>query len=276
MADIPDLIQQLTDPATRQQGYDALIAIGADAVEPLIAAFDSTTEFGQHQIALVLKAIGDTRAVPVLIDWARNKPPKGRQSAIIALGSFGADARVPDVLLDIARTDPEPGMRLSAVYAVGTAVSRAAEKEVWIEMLSDPVERVVINAVANFPGKFKGDPTIVEPLIAALNKQGQSETAVGWLILALGQIGDVRAFDSIAAHLNSPEGSRRAHAASALGKLGDLRAIELLTPLKNDRAFAWEEEHGGPKYNVGQVVGKAIADLKKAQSGDKKPFWKFW
>ena len=59
MADIQQLIQQLVEPTTRQQGYDGLVALGASAVDPLIAHFESTTEFGQHQIALVLSDRAD-------------------------------------------------------------------------------------------------------------------------------------------------------------------------------------------------------------------------
>jgi HEAT repeat protein len=276
MADIKPLIQQLVEPTTRQKGYDALVSVGAAAVEPLIAAFESTTEFGQHQIAIVLSVIGDSRAVPALINWARNSPAKARQSAVIALGAFGTDSRVPDVLRDVARHDAEPSVRLVAVSSIRRAVSKEAAKELYFEMLNDPVEQVVINSVANLPGFFPGDASIVEPMMAALNKSSQSGVVAGMLITALGKTRDARAFDSIAVHLKSSDSTRRATAAAALGALGDARAIDLLAALKNDTGFAWEEDHGGPKYNVGIVAKQAIADIEKTQSVEKKPFWKFW
>lgn len=276
MADIQQLIQQLVEPATRQQGYDALVTLGAEAVDPLIAAFKSTTDFGRHQIAIVLSVIGDARAVPALINWARTSPTKARQSAVIALGAFGADSRVPDVLRDVARHDPEPSVRLVAVSSMRRAVGKDAEKEVWLEMLADPVEQIVMNAASNLPGLFPGDPDIVEPLIAALDKNAQSKITAARLITALSKTRDARAFDSIAAQLKSPDAYRRATAASALGTLGDTRALELLATLKSDDGFAWEEDHGGPKYTVGMVAKRAIADIEKAQGVEKKPFWKFW
>src|SRR5688500_14025999 len=111
MADMQQLVQQLVEPTTRQQGYDALVALGAEAVDPLIAAFESSTDFGRHQITIILSVVADARAVPVLIGWARSESVKARESAVIALGSFGEDVRVPDVLRDVARYDPETSVR---------------------------------------------------------------------------------------------------------------------------------------------------------------------
>lgn len=286
MPDIQHMIQQLVEPATREQAYKPLVDLGAPAVESLIAAFESTkTEFGQHQIALVLRAIGDVRAVPALIQWTQTAPPKARQSAVIALGAFGKDARVPDVLREVARRDPDPSVRLVAVSAVGLAVSKEAEKEIWFEMLDDSVDQVAMNAVSNLPGKFKGDPSVVDAFLAALGKKQPSDKVAGWIINALSQLGDPRAFDVLAAQLSSPDAHRRAIAASGLGKMGDPRAADLLKPLTGDKAIAWEEDHGGPKYTVGDIAKQALASLGQQspddgktdpKSGDKRPFWKFW
>jgi HEAT repeat protein len=274
MADIQQLIQQLVEPATRQQGYDALVALGAESVDPLIAAFASTTDFGRHQITIILSVIADARAVPVLIGWARSEAMKARESAVIALGAFGADSRVADVLRDVARHDSEPTVRLVAVSSIRRAVGKDAEKEVWLEMLNDPIEQIVINAASNLPGFSPNDASFVQPLIAALDKNAQSKTADTMLIIALSKTRDARAFDSIAAHLKSPDAYRRATA--ALGTLGDPRAVDVLATLKSDDGFAWEDDHGGPKYTVGMIAKRAIADIEKAQGVEKKPFWKFW
>jgi HEAT repeat protein len=276
MADIQQLIQQLVEPATRQQGYDALVTLGAEAVDPLIVAFESTTDFGQRQITLVLVAIGDLRAVPAIIEWARTSPSRMRQSAVVALGSFGADVRVPDVLRDIARRDPEPIVRGMAVTALGKAAGQEAEKELYIEMLNDPLENIVLNAVYALPKFSTDDPTVVDLLIAALDTPSQSIVVTSMLITALSKTRDPRAFDSIAAHLKSTSPYRRATAAVALGTLGDPRALDVLAALKRDSGFAWEEDHSGPKYTVGMIAKQAITDIEKAQGVEKKPFWKFW
>jgi HEAT repeat protein len=286
MPDIPHLIQQLIEPATGEQAYQPLVDLGTPAVDPLIAAFETTTtEFGQHQIALVLRAIGDVRAVPALIQWAQSSPSRARQSAVIALGAFGKDARVPDVLREVARRDPDSSVRLVAVSAVGLAVNKDAEKEIWFEMLDDSVDQVAMNAVSNLPGKFKGDPSVVDAFLAALSKRQPSDKVADWIINALSQLGDPRAFDALVPYLSSDNPHTRAIAASGLGKMRDPRAVDLLKPLTSDKGFAWEEDHGGPKYTVGDIAKQALANLGQkppddgksdSKSGAKKPFWKFW
>jgi HEAT repeat protein len=286
MTDIQQLIQQLVEPATRQQGYTALVALGAAAVDPLVAAFErTTTEYGQQQIALVLSAIGDARSLPALLEWARSGLPKARQSAVVALGAFGADPRVPEALRDIARRDPDFTVRLSAVNAIGRAVNKEAEKALWLEFLNDSSEQAVSTAVMNLPNRFPRDPQVADALLAALQRPDLPQSAVGWLMNGLSAMGEARAFEAIAARLQAPDARQRAHAANALGKLGDLRAVDLLKALQGDRAFAWEEDHGGPKYSVGDVAKQALATLLKQPatdhrgappSSEKKPWWKVW
>ncbi|MBK8020624.1 MAG: HEAT repeat domain-containing protein [Chloroflexi bacterium] len=273
MADLQRLIQQLVVPETRQQAYTALVAVGAPAVEPLIAAFEATpTDFGQSQIASALAAIGDDCAVPALKAWARSSQPKTRQSAVIALGAFGRDSQVPEMLRDIARHDPEFEVRLVAIGATGRAAGKEAAKALWIELLNDPSEQAVATAALNISGAFPGDPVVNEAMMATLRRPDVPRAALGWLIMGLGKSGDSRAFEAIAPFLRSADGQQRAHAADALGKLGDPRAVELLMPLRDDRAYAWEEDHGGPKYSVGDVVKQALDAInRQAKPDDPKP-----
>ena len=100
------------------------------------------------------------------------------------------------------------------------------------------------------------------------------------MIRALGTLGDRRTFDVLTTHLNMSNSTGRANVANALGKLGDPRAIPVLEQLTGDNGFAWEEDHGGPKYTVGDVARRAIETIRKSGEAPevppKKPKWKFW
>lgn len=288
MADVQQLIQQLVNPATRQQGYTALVELGAAAVDPLVSAFGRTTEYGQQQIVQVLGAIKDARCVPALLDWLQHSShAKVRGAIVVALGAFGADPRVPDALHAAARRDADFTVRLSAVNAIGRAVNKEAEKALWLEMLNDPSEQAVTTAVMNLPNRFPGDAQVADAMLAALQNPSLPASAISWLMNGLSTLGEARAFDAIAARLRSPNALHRAHAANALGKLGDPRAIDLLKALTADKAFAWEEDRGGPKYSVGDVAKQALDALKNSKAskgggntpqpaGEKKPWWKVW
>jgi HEAT repeat protein len=68
-AAIPQLISALDaeDRLLSRLAGDALIAIGEDAVPALIAVMDDSPHSARLEAARALAAIGDTRAVPVLI-----------------------------------------------------------------------------------------------------------------------------------------------------------------------------------------------------------------
>ena len=285
MTDVQQLIAQLTEPTTRQQGYTALVALGAAAVDPLVAAFERSSDYGQQQITQVLGAIKDARCVPALLDWSHSGSPKVRGAVVAALGAFGADPRVPEALGEVARRDMDIMARLAAINATGRAVNKDAEKALWLNLLNDSSEQAVSTAVMNLPNRFPRDPQVTEALLAALQRPDLPQSAVGWLMNGLGTMGEARAFDAIAARLQSPNAQQRAHAANALGKLGDPRAADLLKALTADKAFAWEEDHGGPKYSVGDVAKQALAALNKKPAAEnrsappaseKKPWWKVW
>jgi len=88
----------------------------------------------------------------------------------------------------------------------------------------------------------------------------EDDIAFPMIIHALGLLGDVRAFNAIAVHLQSANSYHRGLAADALGHLGDRRAVELLTPLLSDTAIAWQEDHG-PEISVAQIARGALQQL---------------
>jgi HEAT repeat protein len=65
---VPHLIHSLSasDRLLARLAGDALIAIGGDAVPPLIAVMDDSSQPARLEAARALAVIGDTRAIPVL------------------------------------------------------------------------------------------------------------------------------------------------------------------------------------------------------------------
>ena len=65
---IPQLIHLLSasDQLLARLSGDALIAIGSEAVPPLLAVMDDGSQSARLEAARALAAIGDTRAIPVL------------------------------------------------------------------------------------------------------------------------------------------------------------------------------------------------------------------
>lgn len=69
----------------------------------------------------------------------------------------------------------------------------------------------------------------------------------------------------------------RAWAANALGDLGDVRAIEPLKALLDDKNIAWEGDRPGePSMSVSQAAQEALKKLKADIPEEKKSRWKFW
>ena len=122
----------------------------------------------------------------------------------------------------------------------------------------DPFVR--LNAAWNVRQAGPPNPGIVEALVRAAAKEQAVPAVFGMIVSALGSLGDPRAFGPLVAYLSSPDSYRRGAAAQALGALGDSRAIPHLTALLDDRATAWQEDHG-PEQTVADLARQALGRL---------------
>lgn len=77
------------DRYERRLAEDALVKIGAEAVEPLSAALTAGGEAVRAIAAKVLGQIGDARAVEPLIERLKSPDPKIRRSTAVALRALG-------------------------------------------------------------------------------------------------------------------------------------------------------------------------------------------
>ena len=193
---IDPLIQALINDKVEDVRSNAAKALGkiggARSVDPLIAALrEDTYLYVRASAAEALGALSDTRAVIPLLDTLENSgDSEVRYSAAEALGKIG-DLKSFEPLISALKADANADVRASAARALGNVDnSRAIES--------------LINAFND------GEHVVEEAAEAAVVQIG--EPAVESLISAL-----------------QDESRRKGyHAASALGKIGDIRAVKPL------------------------------------------------
>lgn len=206
-----------------------------------------------------LGAIGDTRAVEPLIR-ALNDQEKGvRRHAALALEENSASGAVGDTraveALICALTDQDGGVRQAAVSALGT-IGDARAVEPLIGVLSDRDKEVRTLAArvlalrrwvpsrgeagaSYFIATTQWDECVrigeaaVGPLIGAFNDSDSDMRRCA--ASALGAIGDARAVRQLIGGLKDQDSVVRGSAASALGTIGDARAVEPLIGALNDQ-----------------------------------------
>ena len=258
----------------------ALLKVGdARAVEPLIAALKGVDRKLSVVAAGALGQIGDARAVEALTAaLKRGIYRETPQAAAAALFRIGTPAVGP---LSSALKDSDSDVRKSAVQVLAS-IGAACAVEPLFAALKDSHEGVR-RAAAEALGRI-GDARAVEPLISMLNAEDKKDgdkharraaadalTKIGWrpgkdqvsvaywgakeqwwecigigapavdplidalrggsavAASALGQIGDARAVEPLIAALVDERQTVRAEAAAeALGRIGDARAIEPL------------------------------------------------
>ena len=292
------------DPTTRYQAISALVRLGDTraerllamldteydprianalaylrerrAVEPLIAHLTAAVErlrggggaprdVGHHHAAGALGAIGDPRAVPVLIDMLEHDP------SVASYGAWSAGEIAASALARIGdRRAFEPLVRaLDAAEELTRKAAAEALGKLGDERSLAVLQRVLETGTGDVrEGACLGlghlrDPRAVEPLLRALadadhsvrrfaaEALGRSDPrAVGPLAealrdaesgvreaaaIALGTIGDPRAVPPLVEALGDADWWVVGEAAAALGRLGDARAVEPLMARVTDR-----------------------------------------
>jgi len=254
--DIKGLIKALgykKDDAVCQAATEALVEIGALAVEPLITAleyYEARDAAIEALTGIGLPAVGPLIAMKV--DLAPKPDTKALELRKVPPGwmIFVKDRDYSPTAGGIGYFGPViDEMEASALTATSCVLGRigASAVEPLLSALKDDDWRVRVGA-ARALGRI-GDSRAVEPLLGAL-KDDDWRVRVG-AATALGRIGDSRAVEPLIGALKDPEVHMRQSAAMALGQLGDGCAIE---PIK-----AALEDEDKP---TGQIIGYIIA-LKK-------------
>jgi HEAT repeat protein len=185
-------------PAWLLDAYDRL-----GLVEKYVIRLRSATKWRERAFAAeLLGRVGNAQAVPILLETVaatRTEDADVREIALRALARIG---------------DPR---------AVGPLVEALKRSEVWLApRIADILTR-------------HGD-LAVEPMIAFLGDPAR-HPARAWAASILGEVGAARAFPALVRALSDLDDEVRAKSASALGKIGDRRAVGyLLDHLLSDPA----------------------------------------
>ncbi len=273
--EVKRLIAQLADSVKRDSAARELIKLGADAVPSLIDSLQSQDPnlilYCQHILAripaatpLLVKALAtahplvrgrvaeifdiskDKSAVPALLDAVRGEYFTVRARAALALANIG-DPKVVNFLLPLLK-DREVEVRSAACTAIAKFNDPATFDEITAVLLDDPLV-VVRQSAARALGETK-HPAALPFLMEALRDSSwwfEQEQAAADLLNAIKNMGPA-AVEPLIEALQDREGTVRRYAASVLGEMGDIRAIEEL-------GMALYDLH----VEVGRVAAEALA-----------------
>lgn len=198
-------------------------------------------------------------AVEPLVEALANEDQELRQSAVRTLVRIGRPATEP--LIMALRSFTTRRGALEALQNIGRpALTRAVGRLLAdVEGADDQVRGEAIEALVEI-----GEPA-VEILISSLSNQGLNDrkVAVGMVIVTTGTSDAIPYYQDLITQINEalrePGFNARAAAASALGKIGDRRAVEPLTAalLEEDQLLRWCA--AGALFALGDT--KALAAL---------------
>jgi HEAT repeat protein len=276
----------------RREAARALGQIGSNKpVNALIGILHDKERDTRRAAAYALGRIGDNRAVPALIKAL--KDPEFVDPAAYALGEIGNKSAIQPL-----RAMLYAGSRIS--ISAATALAKLGDEEVAAALLKIAAgnysaykdRRDALRALADLGNKsvipelnkiweHNSDINIRASAAYAITKLTGDEKAFAFLIdtvlsnekpfrkevaaSALGEIGDKRAVEPLMKLIEGKQGDAINNAAEALGKLKDKRAIGLLVGLLND-PFQWNRK----------AAVEALASITGKDFGMDYEKWKAW
>lgn len=218
-------------------------------------------EWERMSAAKKLGALGDTRAIPYLLDALKDHPYV-MISASAALGKFGDSALIPVLqLIEDENADAREGV----ARALGIIGSERAIPAL-IKLTGDSDVSVREHAIIEL-GRI-GSSDAVEPLISLLNDNVEYVTVEA--AIALGRIGDSRAVEpllSLLASRHHPDIQRAV--IEALGEIGDSRAILPIINVMRERFTHSLTRHAAvdslAQFDTGIVLPNLIAIIEASE-----------
>ncbi len=226
----PEAIAPLVDllrtdrEADRERGIRILTKIGAPAVEQLIALLQDRRSPADVRAAAArtLGIIGDARAITPLSGALREENAFLKQQAAIALGVIGEPAI--DQLMSMASSSL-PATREIAIEALGTIHSERALNRV-IEALTDQNPGVRSSAVKAL-GASSSERAVPHLMALMRNETGTLRSQAAASLARLGAV----ALPQLISTLKDSQPSLRALAAESLGEIGSKEAVGPLIEL---------------------------------------------
>ncbi|MFC1509750.1 HEAT repeat domain-containing protein [Candidatus Omnitrophota bacterium] len=207
------------------------------ALRSIIAALSYEFPYFDLAAEIILDGMGEP-GVEQLIELLDDVDDKVRQGTIELLGHMGVD-RVTKKLIKFLDDDNE-NIRVKTAEALGN-IGDIRAAEALIATLKKDNASLVVEAAAWALGKIK-DPRAAEPLILALQHENNNVKRVAaW---ALGEIKDPRAVPPLMKLVTGDSDFNwfeandvRFVSIVALGKIGDIRAIEVFVAALGDKDF---------------------------------------
>ncbi len=266
------LVAQLADSTKREQAARDLIGLGAEAVPVLIDALQTKDQSllliyeqilaripsaspvlinvltSAHPIlraraADIFSITRDKSAIPALLDALTGEFYTVRARVALALAKIGDPKFIQPLIKSLK--DPEDDVRIAACLALGLFKDPTTFDEIANILLDDP--KIGVRQAAAKALGYTQHPAALPYLMEALRDPFwwyEREAQAGDLFDAITKMGTM-AVDPLIEALKDNEGAVRKYAASLLGRLGDVRAIEPL---------------GMALYDLHHDVGKASAE----------------
>ena len=234
------------DLAKKQEAVDAIMAVGKDAVFPLISALDNTNKAETAAIVEILGNIGDKKACGALIDLLAVDDPLIHYLSMESLIKLGE----VEPLFDAADRK-EPLVRAGVCEVLG-----ALKSEESINLLLDSLEfddSEEVKRSASIALSHIASPKTVGPLIYMLYYSDATTTI--YAIEALRDMGAEESLDGLMANLYNKDPLVRAKAAEAIGEIGNTEELPGL-----EGAFNGEEN-----IYVREKLSTAIEKLKQKE-----------
>ncbi|HUQ88589.1 MAG TPA: HEAT repeat domain-containing protein [Vicinamibacterales bacterium] len=225
------LMEIVGDESLQTSIEAGIIAIGADAVLPLIARLDSSSASARIAAAQLLGRIGDRRATPALLDAVNDSEADAAASAAAALGSLGDPAALDGLIGVLGH--PNAVVRRAAISAVNSIGAADTARRIQA-VIRDPNPRLRESAI-RIAGYFGFDDTL-PALVDALNDRVEDVRRAA--IEQLPLLDDVDATSRLTAALTAETPRNRAAAAHAMRQLDDPHAGSALRNALQDED-AW-------------------------------------
>ena len=169
-------------------------------------------------------------AVPQLLKLLDHEDIGVRTVAAFALGE-ARDRRAVEALIAAMGTRKQNECRI-IVYALGKIGDTRAVEPFIAYLKGSDYERM---ADAAYALRIMKDARSVPPLIEILRDRNGDRFSRGWAADTLGEIGDLRAVSPLIEELECCESRLSVYLVTALGRLGDRRAVPALEKLIQDK-----------------------------------------
>jgi len=280
---LPLVIAALHESEMRTAATLILSDWGPDARSPLIAALRDKDDDVRDAAARALSYLKDPRTIPALaaaldtpedtvsdtlvqfgprvcdVVFAQVRNPKKRSAALRILAKFH-DPRAYAALVNDLHAEHEVDEACTSLGLLGDP--RAVP--VLLDRLKKPTPEGRKEEIYTL-GELR-DPRAV-PALLAFCTDDASEEIVAAACSALGEIGDPRAIDQLTQLFGSPNSGKRHAAASALMEIKDPRVVPVLARLLKN-----EEVGAGALYGLRKNGSEAARDvlLEQLRQGDAK------